>query len=153
MQYKVPQNIDKPDQIVGPLTLVEFSYLAIAGALDVLIFQTIKGTFAILLIGIISIIALAFAFLKIQDRPLLYFISNAILFATNPKTRIWLKVSDSPVLKASTAPVKVDTLPAKKGFDPSQISKLSQTLDSRGPAKTEQPPAQVFKNIKPDTVK
>lgn len=133
MQFKVPQNIDKEDQIVGPLTLTQFSYLAIGGALDVLINQATHGALRVLIIGVISIIALSFAFLKIQDRPLLYFVAAAIHFALQPKMRVWHKMNDRPVLQMQQKPqVTAASTPQKKALDPQELAQVTKAVDTRG---------------------
>lgn len=146
MQFKVPQNIDKEDQIVGPLTITQFSYVAIAGALDVLINQSVAGPVKYLLIGIISLIGLAFAFFKIQDRPLLYFVAAAISFAMQPKTRVWHKMNDRPVLQIQKNAAKaVSSIAPKKAYDPKRIAELTKVVDreANAPAKT----PTVFDNV------
>lgn len=151
MQFKVPQNIDKEDQIVGPLTITQFSYVAIAGALDVLINQSVPGVAKYLLMGVISLTGLAFAFLKIQDRPLLYFVAAFFSFATQPKTRVWHKMNDRPVLQfQKNAPTAVSAVAPKKAYDPKRIAELQKVVD-RGPnteAKTPMP----FDNIDANTL-
>ncbi len=132
MQYKVPQNIDKADQIVGPLTLVQFSYLAIGGALDILLNQTITSGLKYPFILIISVVALAFAFLKIQDRPLQFFIKASISYMLQPKTRIWHKMNDRPIFQLNKAvPQKVAKV-ASKIYNPKDIEDIAQVLDAHG---------------------
>jgi len=145
MQYKVPQNIDKQDRIIGSLTLLEFSYLAIGGAVDFLINQSVKGSSRILLMLIVSAFAAALAFLKIQDKPLLEFIRNIIQFSYTPKTRVWDKNAPKSTLKITTKPV-VNTAPPHKTYDPNKVHELSEILDTH--AGTESAPERVFENIK-----
>lgn len=90
MQYKVPQNIDMEDRIVGPLTLIQFVYVIIGGMIDYILFSKMGPTPLFFILAIpISLIALAFAFLKVQDQPFLHFVSAAVQFITRPKTRVW----------------------------------------------------------------
>lgn len=144
MQYKVPQNIDKPDQIVGPLTLVQFSYLAIGGALDILLNQTFTSALKYPFIFIISAVALGFAFLKIQDRPLQFFISASISYLFQPKTRIWHKMNDRPIFQLNKAAPKQEKKAPSKTYNPKDIENISQVLDAHGKV-AEKP---VFENMK-----
>ncbi len=150
MQFKVPQNIDKEDQIVGPLTLVEFSYLAIGGALDILINQTVQGALKFPVMLLISLIALAFTFLKVQDRPLLFFVIAAIDYLMQPKVRVWHKMNDAPIVHHQRpASDKTGVAVPKKAYDPSKIEQLTQVLDARGhtTAAPAAPAPQVFANV------
>ncbi len=144
MQYKVPQNIDKPDQIVGPLTLVQFSYLAIGGALDILLNQNTNSSLKYPVIFIISAIALGFAFLKIQDRPLQFFISASISYLFQPKTRIWHKMNDRPIFQLNKATPKPVTKAPAKIYNPKDVANISGVLDAHGRV-AEKP---VFENLK-----
>jgi len=156
MQYKVPQNIDKEDQIVGSLTLIQFSYLAIGGALDFLVYKAMGGFFAYLLMTIITLPALALAFLKIQDQSLMHFIAAALDYSRRPKTRVWDKLSDRPILQVQPkAAVKKDlSQSTHKEFNSQKVAELSNVLDSGGPAENTEPPAQAmpFKNVDSDVI-
>ncbi len=69
MQFKVPQNIDMEDKIVGPLTLVQFTELVIAG---LVFYVTLRFTNVIIVVFIglpVLLFGLALAFIKIQDPP------------------------------------------------------------------------------------
>ncbi len=145
MQYKVPQNIDKQDKIVGSLTLIEFSYLAIGGAVDFLINQSISGPMRIILMLIVTGLAAALAFLKIQDKSLLTFIRNMIQFSFTPKSRVWDKNAPKSVVNIVSKPTIVNELP-KKFYDPNKVHELSQAIDTRGG--TEEAPEKVFNNVK-----
>ena len=147
MQYKVPQNIDKEDEIVGPLTLVQFSYVAIAGAIDFLIFKALPGFLGILIILPITLIGVAFAFVKIQDRPLLVFIQSFVNYTRKPKIRVWQKISDRPILKEKAPSTPTDSATvAPKAYDKAKIAKLSAMLDARGHSASQTAP-QPFSNI------
>lgn len=95
MQYKVPQNIDIEDKIVGPFTMKQFVYLLVGAFIIYGIYNYLsKGydnfmpLFIILALPI-GLIAFAFVFVKINDRPFEQFIANLILFMKTPKKRIW----------------------------------------------------------------
>jgi hypothetical protein len=91
MQYKVPQNIDLEDKVIGPLTLKQFIYLLVAGMLDYLIYSTFTHWIGWVLIVVISGIALAFAFLKVQEQDFGYFLSAFVSFILSPKLFVWTK--------------------------------------------------------------
>jgi len=109
-QYKVPQNIDMEDKVVGPFTMKQFAYLMGGGLLIYAIFQTLvdyeNGMVYTVLLGLpIGLLALALTFIKINDRPFEYFLKNMTSFLFAPKKRIWQRGYEVPKLVIST-PVK-----------------------------------------------
>jgi hypothetical protein len=145
VQYKVPQNIDKQDEIVGPLTIIQFSYLAVAFAIDFLLFKSMPRFTSIMLMIPISLVAIGLAFVKVNDKPLLEFLFAMFKFFRQPKIRIWHKTSDEPILTIShTKETKVDA-PIRKEFNQNKINELSQTLDTGGEASAS--PKMPFTNV------
>jgi hypothetical protein len=115
MQYQVPQFIELEDRIIGPLTLKQFLYLAFAGA--ILFVLWFLFAFYIWIIVALPIIAMAavFAFLKINDRPFVYFFLAFVKYFTKPKLYIF-----------SSAPEKIAPFsPAKPSFRASPFSASS----------------------------
>ncbi len=153
MQYKVPQNIDKEDQIIGPLTLLQFGYLAIAGAIDFLSYKSLPFLLSLVIIVPLTLIALALAFVKVQDQPLIGFILALFSFARNPKVRVWKKISERPIMKEEAAPKPKPVVVPKKAFDQQKISNITQILDTHGSATPIPPPAppSPFKNMDVNT--
>lgn len=94
MRFTVPQFIERETPIVGPLTLRQFIFLAIAGAICFfLYFSLAKINFSLFLIISISVfgVALSFAFLQIGGRSLPTILLNALRFKLGPKTYLWKK--------------------------------------------------------------
>lgn len=109
-QYKVPQNIDMEDKVVGPFTMKQFAYLMGGGILIYAIFQSLADyengvTYTVLLGLPIGLLALALTFIKINDRPFEYFLKNMASFVFAPKKRVWQRGYTAPKLVIST-PVK-----------------------------------------------
>jgi len=137
MQFKVPQNIDMEDKIVGSLTMIQFAYVLAGGLIDYILFQTISETsmalFLILAIPI-GIIALGLAFLKIQDQPLSHFISAGISYLSNPKIRLWQRHGQMPsVFIDPPKPEKIAPITVKKDLEKSELDKLAYILDTQQP--------------------
>ncbi len=92
MQYKVPQKIDLEDKIIGPLTLKQFIYLLGGTMLDYVVYTSTNSSFlGWLLIFIISLLALAFAFIQIEEQPFSYLAVNLFSYLLRPKIRLWDK--------------------------------------------------------------
>jgi hypothetical protein len=91
MRYKVPQNIDLEDRVIGPLTLKQFIYLLAGGMVDYILYKSLDNWFGWFLIISVSAIALAFAFAKIQEQDFSYFLSSLTAFLSKPKIYTWNK--------------------------------------------------------------
>src|SRR3990167_10840992 len=88
-QYKVPQNVDMQDRIVGPLTMFQFLYLLAGG---MVFYTTLKtpSPIDLVFIGVpVGLLSLCLAFVKINDQPFIRFIVSFLYFSTHPKARIW----------------------------------------------------------------
>lgn len=134
MQFKVPQNIDMADRIVGPLTLVQFLYILIGGIVVYFLFTTvgaINGALFLLLAAPIALFTLAMAFLKVQDQPFPRFVVALAIYLVRPKTRRWHKASVADGLKIIPETVAGD----KQKITPKKITKsrlehLIQMMDT-----------------------
>lgn len=136
MQYKVPQKIDLEDKIIGPLTLKQFIYLLAGAMLDYMIFSAAGSSlWAWLIIFLISLLALAFAFIQIEEQPFSYLVMNLFSYLLRPKMRLWDK--RSRVTKAVEFKNKKEekfNRPAIKAKEEvkSSLETLSQVLDTHG---------------------
>jgi len=136
MQFKVPQNIDLEDKIVGPLTLIQFLYVISGGILIYLLYLSIGGTFFFWVLSVpIATIALALAFLKIQDQPLSHFIKAGLMYLSRPKIRIWQRHGENySAIKAAPKEKKGPTILPKKRIEKSELEKIAQILDTGSPS-------------------
>lgn len=136
MQYQVPQFVDLEDRIIGPLTLKQFLYLAFAGVL-VFVFWFLFNFYVWLIVSIpIAAMASAFAFLKINDRPFVYFFLSFVKYFSKPKLYIFSSTPDVPVVPVPTLdrssdakernPVQQNSKPA---LGRSQLKELALNLD------------------------
>ena len=89
--YKVPQDVEADDKLLGPFSFRQFVYLLIAGgciALAVGLFQLFP------LLGIIPIIpALFFVVLALplkKDQPMETYLAAIVSYYLKPRTRIWV---------------------------------------------------------------
>lgn len=134
MQFKVPQNIDLEDKIVGPLTLIQFVYLMAGGIIIYISFNVFSAGIFWLIAIPTALLSLSLAFLKIQDQPFSHFLLAAVLFFVRPAKRIWHKELALERLTVEKAPVKKKEeikLP-KKGIEKSELEKLAYILDTHG---------------------
>ena len=98
MQHSVPQFIDIEDKIIGPLSFRQAIYMAggigIAWSIFVLL-SKLSASFPFILKVIIAIpfvgIGAALAFLKMNNRPFIFYAQSFFKFQTRPKKFIWKK--------------------------------------------------------------
>jgi hypothetical protein len=135
--YKVPQNVDLEDKIIGPLTLKQFLMALAAGLATFFWFQfffiAIPGLFYGLTF-ITWVIAVAFIFVKPYDQPFSKFIFAFIRFATQPQRRIWKRI---PTLEGisltDTSEEQVQQAPRPSTEEvQSRLQRLAHIVDTRG---------------------
>lgn len=135
MQFKVPQNIQMEDKIIGPLTMKQFVYLLVGGMIT---YATIKSynIAMIAFVGVpVGILALCLAFIKVQDQPFSKFMFSLASYLARPKERVWQK--DRPVYDTQRPIVQPNKKKDKSKDEPkevekSELEKLSYILDTRG---------------------
>lgn len=89
MQFKVPQNIDMQDRILGPLTMLQFVYAVVGFGTCYAIYMSIPRPISYFLIFPIALFVIFLDFVKINERPFLDFFISAIEYAATPKKRFW----------------------------------------------------------------
>lgn len=89
MQFQVPQFIEAEDKIVGPLSLREFMYIGIAGAVCLILYFMVNQTFWIIAAPLLMGAGIALAFIKINTRSLPDVVRTALAFYWRPQTYIW----------------------------------------------------------------
>lgn len=133
MQYKVPQDVQREDTIVGPLTLRQLLILAGGGGIAYATYVALAETYFIEVwlppVAIISAITLAFAFLKIHNLPFHRFLMNLLEYKLLPSKRTWIQhagdpVSTSVTRTASDKKKEEDNSGKKKIEDLDEITKI-----------------------------
>ena len=130
MRYKVPQNIDIQDRIIGPLTMLQLVYAVVGGGLAYSILITLPSPASYILAAPIALFTVAVIFVKVNERPFLNFFFAMIQFMTSPKQRVWhhgavdnLKVV---IYKTQKAERKIET----KHISKEQIERAAERFDS-----------------------
>jgi len=97
MQFKVPQNVQREDKIVGPLTLKQLIVCGIGFAVDYAIYTTLAKEYIwvtwILPVLIVAIITVAFAFVRPLDLSFSKYIIRWLEFMLIPRQRFWIQGS------------------------------------------------------------
>ena len=91
MEFQVPQFIEVEDKIFGPLTLVQFIYLAGGLGFAVSMWLLLPLWAAIILGGPVAALGLGLAFFKVNNRPLMATLEAAFDYTFRAKLYIWNK--------------------------------------------------------------
>lgn len=141
MQYKVPQNIDIEDKVVGPLTIRQFLIILVtAGIILILnLFLSFLGPIFYMIAFLIGALGIGLAFFKYGDQNAEIFVISAFKTFTNPRKRVWQK--EAP--KQSTVSDREKAEPKKEEEEyvstrtnvseaRSHLEKLAEVVDSGG---------------------
>lgn len=144
MAVKIPQNIEREDKLVGPLTLKQFLYVLGGSAVVFLAFQYYNLGYLFfhefVIIGTIGGgLAISFAFLSINGRPFPIFIIHLASFMGSSKTRLWRKTADKEALPLKLTDASMRSSASSTEAIPSQseLEKLALVLDTGGKIKTD----------------
>lgn len=136
MQYKVPQNIDIQDRVIGPLTLKQFLYVIAGGAIILILYFSIPSfigfiffPLAILVGGIFG----ALAFYSPEGRTLEGFLGSVSSTLIKPRKRIWKKeVTSFRETAEKMTEEKNNSEKKAKKFTTNDLEKLAFIVDSGG---------------------
>jgi PrgI family protein len=133
-QYKVPQNVEAEDKILGSLTFKQLIYTG-AGILCGFVFFTLFRGVPVLMIALglpPTALLLALGLIQLQEQPFETYLIALISFVVKPRKQMWHK---DPIVEAfHIEPPKVTVEQARR--DPrevrGQLEKLAQIIDTRG---------------------
>jgi hypothetical protein len=133
--YKVPQNVEAEDKILGPLSMKQFIYAMIGVAYGLLTFAILHSLSLVLwgIIGLPPMLALlGLGLYQREDQPLETFVVAIADFFVRPRQRLWEKEPISEVFRLEPPPPK----PEQTLRDPrqvrSQLAELADLVDTRG---------------------
>jgi hypothetical protein len=139
--YKVIQDIEAEDKLLGPLSLKGFIYVAIAGVSAFIIIRLgIAGISAPLKIVFVSMFAIPMVLFGVlasplgREQPTEVWLLSRIRFFLKPRERIWDQEGISELVTV-TAPKK-EEMRLTKDLSPNEVESrlktLATTLDTRG---------------------
>ncbi len=150
-QYKVPQNVEAEDKIIGPLTFKQFIYAIIGVAWAGLSFL-IFNKFLALLIIVGAPPTMLFLMLAFYSRDGQNFEQTLIAIAgfySQSRKRLWVKEDVIDTFKVEPRKVVEEQSQRNPAEIRSELDRLASTIDSRG---WNQPPAITHDGITPGIV-
>ncbi len=133
--YKVPQDVEADDKLLGPFNFRQFIYLMVAGgliALAIFLFQIFPGLIIIPAPFIIFFLVLSLPLKK--DQPMELYLAAVLSFYIKPNKRIWQADGVEHLIEIS-APVRNDeNLTKDIGRDEAsrRLSYLADIVDTQG---------------------
>ena len=133
--YKVPQDVEAEDKLLGPFSFKQFIFLIISVAM----FGAAFGLYNILLpLAIIPLpFAIFFGILALplrKDQPMEVYFAALVSFITKPQQRLWRPDGIERLVEV-VAP-KVEEKSYSKGYDQAEVNRrlsyLATLVDSRG---------------------
>lgn len=108
MQFKVPQNVQREDHIVGPLTLRQLIICGAGGGLAYAIFVSLGKQYEWITwlppVAFVSLLTILFAFIRPLDLSFARFILVYLEFLFIPQKRFWIQGSAEVMMAAYTSP-------------------------------------------------
>lgn len=133
--YKVPQDVEAEDKLIGPFSFRQFIYLivvAIAGFVGFVLAQVLLPLAIIVLPVILLFGALALPLRK--DQPMETYLLAVVRFYLKPKRRMWDPEGAASHIEITTPPAQERSL--VKDFDQEtaqqRLDYLARVMDSRG---------------------
>lgn len=133
-QFVVPQFIDVEDKVIGPITVRQFIILLAAGGAEFLVWKYSDFTMFLFLTVLNGIFTIFFAFIKINGRPVHYFILNFIQTSKKARLRLWHKEFQARELRFSMGKKEAKVLPKvlKPTLASTRLAELSLIVDTGG---------------------
>ncbi|MFC1655398.1 PrgI family protein [Patescibacteria group bacterium] len=112
MQFKVPQDVQRADKIIGPLTLKHMIIIGAGGGLAYIIYTILSRSYFwevwLPPVGIILVLTAVIAFVKIFNVSFGKFVLLFIEFNIAPRQRKWFKASGEVIIPIITPPKPSD---------------------------------------------
>jgi hypothetical protein len=121
------------DRVIGPLTLGQFFYLLFGGLLLYLLNSWTAGSplriIYYFLFPVIAVLSIALAFVKIQERPFIYFLGSLVRYVQRPRRRVWVKGQAEKTARIVEAQVQKVEKP-HKDLDRARVRDIARVLDT-----------------------
>ena len=140
MQFKIPQDVQREDKIVGPLTLRQLITVGVGGGIAYALYITLAQEYFVEIwlppVILVSLLTAAFAFLKIHDMTFGKFILYLAEYTMKPRKRVWKQMSGDVFVSAMSDRVtthiekKIEQVGTDKREQLKRVSELSEIVDT-----------------------
>ncbi len=132
-QYKVPQNVETEDKILGPLSVKQFIYVIIALMWAFLMWRIFSSYIIVALIFAFPVTGffLLLGFGQREGVPFEDYVVAFIRFLIVPRKRMWIKDDSKEVIVKDVEKPK-EEFGVGKNVSSGQLKKLANIIDTRG---------------------
>lgn len=133
-QYKVPQNVETEDKILGPLSIKQFIYVIIALLWAFLMWRVFSFSILIAIVFAFPVTGffLMLGFGQREGVPFEDFVVAFIRFLIVPRKRMWIKDDSKEVIVKDTPKKDNSQNVANKNVTAGQLKQLASIIDTRG---------------------
>jgi hypothetical protein len=134
-QYKVPQNVEAEDTILGPLTIKQFIYVIIALGWGFICWRVLAVAPPIAILAMLPITGplLALGLIRREGQSFETYFIAMIRFAIVPRRRSWLKDQSKVVVREETKKPEVEDVKMPSATEVrGELRKLATIVDTRG---------------------
>ena len=133
-QYKVPQNVEAEDKILGPLTLKQFIYAIIGVMWGMVCFFLFRRVIPIMLVLGLPVVTLflLLAFFTRDGQNFEQLLIAMVGYFANPRRRRWIKEDVVEAFHVEAAPIAVEQTQRNPAEVRSQLEHIASMVDSRG---------------------
>lgn len=108
MQFKIPQDVQREDKIVGPLTLKQLLICMVGGGVAYGLYISLAKVYFVEVwlppVLVITVITVGIAFIRINDVTFTHFLMLLMEYNFLPKKRFWQKTDGDPMLIVMNEP-------------------------------------------------
>lgn len=132
-QFTVPQFIDVEGKIIGPITTRQFLIFLGAAVVIGLSYRLFDFSLFLAVSIVAAMIAVVFAFVKVNGRPFHFFVLNFVQTLGRPHTRMWHKNLEKVEVSENTPMAAVSSkAPSKEYYKKSKLAELALVVDTKG---------------------
>ena len=138
MRFQVPQNVQREDQILGPLTFKQLIIAAAGLGIGWVIWTTLDPTVGTPLIVILVGLTICNLFVRINEMPFYQYVAEVALFLLKPRVRAWQKGTgeisafEYVSLAHNRAQMGKKSSPTHKAKQTRSLREMSAMLDTKG---------------------
>lgn len=129
MHAQVPQYLDIEDKIIGPLTLKQFVYLLLGGAMLFLLFNILKLSVFIIVAIPIGILIFLVTFYKVGNQKFSQFVFSLLKFLGRPNVYTWKKLSPKKPIEEPLPQIIEKAEPVKKAPKESGLEEVQWKVE------------------------
>ncbi len=140
-QYKVPQNVEAEDHILGPLTLKQFIYAIIGVSWAGLSYVTLHALVPVMIVvaAPVTILFLLLAFYQRDGQNFEQLLIAMVGYFSQARRRLWRTDEVVDSFRIQAAPVVVEQTQRNPADVRSELERLGTMIDSRGWNAPQQP--------------